>query len=60
MAKRRELETKKMYDYEMYFEGKLQTLPLVILTKSPFDNQWMMSAAEYERITDLYGKKEAK
>lgn len=51
---RTKLETKEMLNYRMIFKGEVRTLPKVILTKSPFDGKWCISAAEFGRLRRNY------
>lgn len=52
--KMKKLKTKNFYNHSMMVNGKLRIVPIVKLTKSPFDGRWTISIAEIRRISKMY------
>jgi hypothetical protein len=47
-------KTKNFYNYKMMVNGKMRVVPIVKLTKSPFDGRWAISVGEAKRINKMY------
>ncbi len=47
-------KTKNFYNYKMMVNGKMRVVPIVKLTRSPYDGRWAISYLEAQRINKMY------